>query len=128
MSGFKGREIIATWKGFSLGGVRQKGVAMNGAPINMTSDEDNGWQLLYTASAEDQVTITISGIHKDYRLEHDWINRQRTGAFTLEYPSGALISGTFFMANYNGTGPYNDAVTFEAAFHSSGQVAFLPYS
>lgn len=128
MAGFKGREVEASWKGLSLGGVRQKGLALNGEPINVTTDEDLGWQTLLSVSAEDQVTITVSGLTKDHRLLHDWINRVRTGAFSLDFPDGAVLGGQFFLAAYNETMPYNDATAFDATFASTGVVNVIPYS
>jgi predicted secreted protein len=124
-----GRTIIFTWKATPIGGIREKGLALNGEPINITSDDDDGWrQLLEDAIAENQVNLSLSGVAKDERLMEDWFTgpAARVGTGTLTWPSGAALTGTFLLANYTSTGPYNDAETFQAELQSSGEVTYTP--
>jgi len=122
MAGFAGREIELTWGSNPIDGVREKGISLNGEPINVTSDEDDGKQTLLDISAEDSVTITISGVTKSSDLRHDWFSGSRTATATLTYPDGYSITGTFFLSTYEETGTYNDATTFTATLNSSGAV------
>lgn len=123
MAGFAGREIELTWSSNPIDGVREKGISLNGEPINVTSDEDDGKQTLLDISAEDSVTITISGVTKSSDLRDDWFNGSRTATATLTYPDGYSITGTFFLSTYEETGTYNDATTFTATLNSSGAVS-----
>ena len=123
MAGFAGREIELTWGSNPIDGVREKGISLNGEPINVTSDEDDGKQTLLDISAEDSVTITISGVTKSSDLRDDWFNGNRTATATLTYPDGYSITGTFFLSTYEETGAYNDATTFTATLNSSGAVS-----
>lgn len=123
MAGFAGREIELTWGSNPIDGVREKGISLNGEPINVTSDEDDGKQTLLDISAEDSVTITISGVTKSSDLRDDWFNGNRTATATLTYPDGYGITGTFFLSTYEETGAYNDATTFTATLNSSGAVS-----
>lgn len=123
MAGFAGREIELTWSSNSIDGVREKGISLNGEPINVTSDEDDGKQTLLDISAEDSVTITISGVTKSSDLRDDWFKGSRTATATLTYPDGYSITGTFFLSTYEETGAYNDATTFTATLNSSGAVS-----
>lgn len=122
MAGFAGREIELTWDSNPIDGVREKGISLNGEPINVTSDEDDGKQTLLDISAEDSVTITISGVTKSSDLRDDWFSGSRTATATLTYPDGYSITGTFFLSTYEETGTYNDATTFTATLNSSGAV------
>lgn len=123
-----GRQVDFYWGGASVLGVREKGVELNGEPINTTSDEDDGRRTLLNVSAEDEVNITVSGVTKDTRLKTDWFAGNRMKQLSIGYPDGNEITGQFYLASYSDTGPYNDAVTFEASFQSNGQVTYLPYA
>lgn len=129
MTAFAGRAINLEWKGNEVAGVRQKSVAINGEPIDITSDDNNGWRtLLPTDPAQMQVDVSVSGITKSSILKRDWFQGLREGEVRLEYPDGSTISGTFLLVTYTDTGAYNDATTFEATFQSTGPVVFIPYS
>lgn len=129
MAGYAGRDIDFEWNSAAILGVREKGITLNGEPINVTSDEDNGWQLLLAnISAEDSVEISLSGVIKDERLRTDWFARTRTRTAEITYPTGSVLTGTFMLSSYSESGPYNDATTFEATLMSSGAVTFTPYS
>lgn len=129
MAAHAGRAINFEWKAGEIAGVRQKSIAINGEPIDITSDENNGWRtLLLDAPAQQQVDISVSGVTKSSVLKRDWFQGLRDGECRFEYPDGSVISGTFLLISYTDTGAYNDATTFEATFQSSGPVVFIPYS
>jgi predicted secreted protein len=123
-----GRTLLVSWGGVlpanQLKGVREKSLQLNGDAINITSDDDNGWRALLDVGAEDQVTINVSGVTKDEVLKADWFGGTRTKAMQVKYANGAIIAGTFFLQSFTDTGPYNDAVTFQATFISTGIVTF----
>lgn len=125
MAAFKGRELAFTWNGAAIAGVRERSLELNGAEINVTSDEDTGKRTLLTVSAEDEVNISISGVTKSNTLKSDWFAGTRTRTAVLTFPDGGTLTGTFFLASYKDTGPYNDATTFEASLLSSGAVTFV---
>ena len=104
-------------------GVREKGITLNGEPIDITSDEDSGVrQLIDHTSAQDEVELSLSGVTKDTRLRNAWFNNLRTHNISLTYPNGDMISGRFFIINYQETEPYNDATTFQATLMSNGTI------
>jgi predicted secreted protein len=125
-----GRKIAFTWGGSAINGVREKGIALAGEPVDLTSDESNGWRTLLEVNApgdagQNQVDVSISGVVKVDTLRAAWFG-DRTKTATFTYPNGASISGEFFLASYNETGSYNDATTFEASLQSSGVVTYTP--
>jgi predicted secreted protein len=129
MAGRIGRQVRFFYGGVSpadeILGVREKGLELNGEPIDVTSDEDLGVRILLdNTSAQDEVGISISGVTKDTRLKAAWFSNQRTQACRLEYPAGSVITGTFYLSSYTETEPYNDASTFEATLMSSGTVTY----
>lgn len=129
--GYKGRKIAVYWKGERIGAARERSITMQGEPVDVTSDDDDGWRRLATenGAAQDNVDVTVSGVTKNSILKEDWFSRERTGELIIEYPTGHRISGEAVLTNYTDTGPYNDAVTFEATFQYSGMVTFdYPFS
>ena len=123
-----GREIKFYWGGESpadeIQGVRQKAVSLNGAAVETTSDDDAGWRSLLTVSAEDQVSIKVSGVSKDRRLITDWFAGNRTKSVRVEYKGGDSITGTFYLSTLSETGSYKDAATFDAELVSTGVVSY----
>ncbi len=130
MAARAGRRVILTFNGQQVPGVREKGVTLNGEPINVSSDEDNGWQaLLADDVAEKSIEIAISGVTKSAVLKNAWFNPQnREGPVTLTYPDGSVVAGTFVLGTYSESDTYNDASTFEATLMSNGEPTYTPYS
>lgn len=121
-----GRKVTFQWNSATIAGVREKGASCNGAPVNVSSDESDGWQELLTDPGEDAVTISLSGVTKGTTLKSDWFARTRTRAVEIGYLDGGTLTGNFFLASYNEGMPYNDAVTFEAELQSAGEITYTP--
>lgn len=124
--GMKGLSIVLLWNSAAVAGCRTKALKLNGEPIDISADDDAGWRKLLTVSKIDSVDITVSGVTRSKTLKTDWFAGTRTRTMSWTDPSGNVVSGSFFMASYSDTGPYNDGTTFEAQFHSTGVVAFTP--
>lgn len=127
MAGRIGRKVEFRWNEVLIPGVREKSAACNGAPINVSSDESDGWQYLLSEAGENSVTISISGVTKSDALKAAWFSGARTQEATLGYPDGGELEGTFFLASYTEGDPYNEASTFQAELQSAdGAVAYTP--
>jgi predicted secreted protein len=121
-----GRAVTLTWDGAAIDGVREKGIALAGEPIDITSDEDDGWRTLLATVGENQVTITLSGVTKSNVLRAAWFSGARTEAVVVTYPSMGSFTGDFFLASYSESDPYNDATTFDCELQSTGEVTYTP--
>ncbi|MGI9159858.1 MAG: phage tail tube protein [Saprospiraceae bacterium] len=128
MSSYIGRQVAVLWNGSSVPGVREKGVNLNGDAIDVTSDEDSGWQTLLTVAGQNSVEVSLSGVSKDRTLRNDWHAGTRTRSLSLTYPDGSVLSGTFFLESFKEGNPYKDAGTFDASLKSSGSVTWTPGS
>jgi predicted secreted protein len=128
MGAFYGRKVVFEWDDNEVDGVREKSLSVNGEPVNVTSDEDDGIQILLEEDAELGVTIELSGVTKSDVLLNAKLNGDLTNTATLTYPNGAVISGTFQLGNYTEGQAYADATTFTATLMSSGPVTYTPGS
>ena len=124
-----GRAIELEWGPNSpatIPGVREKGIALNGNPVDVTSDEDDGWRTLLEEPGENQINISVSGVTKSDVLRDAWFNGDRLDTAVITFPDGGVLTGQFLLATYNETGTYNDAITFEAELQSSGVITYTP--
>jgi predicted secreted protein len=121
-----GRAIAFTWNGNAIPGVRQKAIKRNGAAVDVTSDENSGVRKLLEDAAQDNIDISLSGVTKVRTLMQDWHAGTRTRAVVITYPDGSTLAGNFFLQDYTDTGPYNEAITFEAELLSDGPIIFTP--
>ena len=128
MAGYLGRAVSLSWNGGDVAGVREKGIALNGEPIDVTSGENSGKRTLLTESGEDQVDISLSGVTKSTLLRDAWFSGNRMGTVEIEYPDGTTITGSFFLSTYSEGNPYKDASTFDATLVSSGLISYSPYA
>jgi predicted secreted protein len=102
MAASAGRQITLFWgeesPAVEIQGLREKGIELNGEPIDVTSDDDNGWRTLLTVPAENQINISLSGVSKDDTLKTDWFAGNRTKEATITFADGGTMVGTFIPA------------------------------
>ena len=76
MTASAGRAVTLTWGPDSppqaIAGAKEKDLTLNGAPIDISSDDDIGWRTLLSVPGQKQVDIKISGVTKDRNLIADW--------------------------------------------------------
>jgi len=112
-----------------VAGVRTKSITINGAPIDITNDDDTGIRKLLDEPGQLEVSISVSGILKnEVLLTESLQTSDRVQPTEFLWPgavSAGSLSGDFFLASMGITGEYQGAVTFEAAFESAGAVTLV---
>jgi len=130
MAASAGRQISINWGNTSpateIGGLREKGIELNSEPIDITSDDDNGWRALLTIPAQAEVNISLSGVTVDDTLKDAWFDGNRTETVLITFADASTMLGTFYLASYSETGTYNEATVFECELQSSGAVSYTP--
>lgn len=122
MAAANGRELKILKNNVVIAGVRTKTVAIAGAPVDITSDDDAGYRTMLGEAGTYSIDLTVEGITKDAELRGVIL----TGGsllltdITIEYPDGSTIAGDFFLASVEESGEYADAITFSASLQSSG--------
>lgn len=126
MAGFIGRKIVLTWGGQEVPGVREKSIAINGEPLDVSDDGSDGYREILAEAGELTVNISLSGVTKSTVLKEAAASLDdRTEAVVIQWPVGQL-TGQFFLASYNETGNYKEAVTWEGELQSTGAFVYDP--
>ena len=116
-----GRAYVIKKNSVAIAGVRTKSLSINHEPVDITTDEDDGFRTLLSVVGESSFELSVEGVLKD-----DVLFDVATGTgsklltdVSIEHPEGT-ITGDMFLSAFESTGAYNDAVTFSATFQSSG--------
>lgn len=119
-----GRSVIIERNGVSLASIlRTKTLTINGEPVNVETDGDNGWATtLDGVWASMNVTIALEGVLKDddlldmaFTLAHD--------DFTAVIDDLCSFDGTWqFQAGFSIGAPYQGETTFSGTLMSIGAV------
>lgn len=132
MSGMKGRAVIIRRNNVNLAGVRTKSITINGSPVDITTDDDDGVRKLMDQPGQLDVAISVSGVMLNEQLISESLNttdRVLQTHFLFAGLEGSPtntfgFSGDFFLASLKFNAEYQGAVTFEADFQSAGPVAY----
>lgn len=125
MSALVGRKVTftPTSGGVAVIGVRTKTINLNNEPIDITSDDDDGFRtFLADDPALRSIDFTAEGILKDDAL----VQLASEGGsllieeYTMAIPGIGSFTGDFYFGNISLGAPYNEAVTFSANIQSSG--------
>jgi TP901-1 family phage major tail protein len=129
MSGFVGRDVEVrkgTSTGTLIAGARTKSVTINNEPIDITTDDSDGFRELLAESAERHLDISIEGLTKDdVLLQLAVAGSALIDEFSIVFPDTppVVIRGDFRINNVQIGAEYNDAVTFTAELQSTGPFA-----
>ncbi len=130
MAALVGRNVTftPTGSGVPVTGMRTKTISINNEPIDITSDDDNGWQtFLDNDPAQRGIEMSVEGITKDAAL----INLAVSGGsaliseYELEIQGLGTFTGDFHIGSLELGAPYNEAVTFSCTIRSSGEPTWV---
>lgn len=113
--------------GTPVTGMRTKTITINNEPIDITSDDDDGWRtFLGDDPALRSIDIAVEGVTKDAQL----IELAATGGsglisgYALEFTGLGTFTGDFYIGSLELGAPYNEAVTFSCTIQSSGEASW----
>ena len=126
MAGTNGRNLTIDWDTVTLVGVRTKGYTITNDYVDVTTDDDDGWQTLLADPGLRSVEVTAGGISSDQVLLAEMMKSNITGEpLTIQLPTTTgTLAGTFFVSSFEQTGEHDGAVEFTASFMSSGPVTY----
>jgi TP901-1 family phage major tail protein len=116
-----GRELKLKRDGVAIAGVRTKSFTINRNPVDVTNDDDLGYRSLLSDPGEIQIDFSVDGVTKDSILRAAAMSTANVlEDLELEWPDGYKIEMDFFLASYEESGNYNEAITFSASFQGTG--------
>jgi TP901-1 family phage major tail protein len=106
--------------------VRTKGYTITNDYVDVTTDDDDGWQTLLADPGLRSVEVTAGGISSDQVLLAEMMKSNITGEpLTVQLPTTTgTLAGTFLVSSFEQTGEHDGAVEFTASFMSSGVVTY----
>lgn len=128
MPAIKGRSVLIHRNGVLVAGARAKSITINGSPIDITNDDDDGVRKLMEEPGQLDVEITVSGVVMNANLRFESLSlNDRVKPTDFIFGTGSptnRYSGDFFLSSYSEGHPYQEAGTFEATFLSAGTVTY----
>jgi TP901-1 family phage major tail protein len=123
-----GRELIIKRSGTKIAAVTSKTVTINNEAIDVTNDDDAGYRTLLEASGMRSVDIAVEGVYDGDDLIAVAAAASPTliTADTVQFPSGATITGNFRFNDIETSGEHDGRVEFSANLQSSGTFTFTP--
>lgn len=111
----------------TLAGVISKSVAINQEPVDVTTDDADGWRTLLAEPGTRSVDLSVSGVtESDYLREQITVGTSSVAFedIRITYPNGDTITGSFFLNSLTETGETTAGVTFEGSLQSSGEITY----
>lgn len=131
MAGAASRDLIISKNSTRLAGINSKSIAVAKEPIDVTTDEDNGYRLLLDVAGTKTLDISFSGVTKDTVMRGIVMveGGQLLTDIEIEFPitgaqvtTGDKITGNFFFNGWTENGGGSDgAIEFDGTLQSSGE-------
>lgn len=118
------RDLLVLKNATALLGINAKSISVGKEPIDITTDEDNGYRTLLDKAGTKTLDITFSGVTKDAIMRAQIMTEQTQllTDITIEYPNGDDVSGDFYFNGYTDNGGGSDgALEFDGSLQSSGE-------
>ena len=129
MAGAASRDLLIEKNNTPLLGINSKSMAIAKEPIDVTTDEDDGYRTLLSEAGTKTLDISFSGVTKDTMLRSLIMTEQSMllTDITIQYPpygaqaAGDTISGDFYFNGFTENGGGSDgAIEFDGTLQSSG--------
>lgn len=125
MAAFVGRKATLSKGQTLVAAIRTKSASINNEPVDITTDDDNGFRTMLQDPGTKTLDLTVEGIIKDATLLT--IAMSTTDileAFSLLFPTIGTLAGDFVVTGFETGAPYNEAATFSCTLQSSGAFTF----
>lgn len=132
MAKYSGRDLtIKTLTGSVytvIADVTSKSVEFNNGSIDITTDDDDGWQNFLTEPGVRSVNLSVSGVADDAAEELLTAISLGTSSLALldcqvEFnASGSTLTGNFYLESLSHNGEKDGATLFEASLKSAGTI------
>lgn len=124
--GYSGRSMFVKRGGVVIAAVQSKTAAHAREPVDVTTDDADGWRKLLPEPGARNMNISVEGVATSDNfswMRTAWLGNVHSD-ITLEYPDGEEASAAdgFALASLEFSGEQDGHVAFTAEFQSSGEV------
>lgn len=114
--------------GVLIAGMRTKTLNDASEGIDITSDDDDGYQTFMALAGKKALNVSAEGVFKDDTiLAKSLAGTDLIDTFKLEWAAtGAFIESEFRLSNFSTVGETNGVVTYSFDLSSSGAYAYTP--
>lgn len=130
MAGNSSRTFTMDWDSTTIADVQSKAFTINAEPVDVTTDDDDGWRTLLADPGVRSIEVTVSGIADDEAVLADiFAASDLDKTLQIDLPSSLTtpgnLSGNFFVSSmeYSGGSP-DGACEFSITFMSNGAVTY----
>ncbi|MES2182870.1 MAG: phage tail tube protein [Pseudomonadota bacterium] len=122
MAASKGINLVLKKGASAIAGVNAKKISYKGDPIEITGDDDSGYQASMPVCGARGLNFSGDGVTKNNILRDIKLNSDThlLADITLVYPDGGIVAGDFFLSSYEESAETNDAIKFSFELISSG--------
>lgn len=127
MTAFVGRKAVLSKGAVAVAALRTKTMSIANEPVDITSDDDDGFRTMLAEPGNKTLDITVEGVTKDATLLTLAVSgTDILDTFSILFPTIGTISGDFVVSSFEIGAPYNEAATFSCTLQSSGEYTFTP--
>ena len=127
MSKYLGRKVILSKSGTPIANVRTKSLSINRELVDSSDDDSGAWATHLDEPGQIDVSISVEGVIADHSILGEALT-VATGneAYTLTYPDGGIVAGSFGLSSFALEDTYNDLSTYSFEMRASGEVTYTP--
>lgn len=124
-----GRNVILN-RGTGVGeapvaNMRTKSISINRELVDVTDDDSSGWAAHLAEAGQMDVTISVEGVISDRAFLGTVLDPTLGNeTYTLVYPDGGQISGSFGVTSFSNENSYNEASTYSFELRANGAVTY----
>lgn len=126
MTAFVGRKATIQKGNTTVAAVRTRTVSINNEPVDITSDDDNGFRTMLQDPGTKTLDMSVEGVLKN-TTDFMGVAMSTTDileGFSILFPGMGTIAGDFVVASFEVGAAYNESATFSATLQSSGEFTF----
>jgi len=125
MAKYLGRKVILKKDNTPIANVRTKSLSINRELVDSSDDDSGAWATHLDEPGQIDVSISVEGVIADHSILGEALN-VATGneTYTLTYPDGGIVSGSFGLSSFALEDTYNDVSTYSFEMRASGEVTY----
>jgi TP901-1 family phage major tail protein len=122
---YLGRKVILKKGATPIANVRTKSLSINRELVDSSDDDSGAWATHLDEPGQIDVSISVEGVIADHSILGEALN-VATGneTYTLTYPDGGIVSGSFGLSSFALEDTYNDVSTYSFEMRASGEVTY----